>query len=42
MRTIRPSELAKQAELAAPAAGQSIMIWGAPWIGKSEIVYQIR
>ena len=35
MRTIRPSELAKQAELAA-LAGQSIMIWGAPGIGKSE------
>ena len=40
MRTIRPAELAKQAEQAAKS-GQATMIWGAPGIGKSEIVYQV-
>ena len=40
MRTIRPADLAKQAEKAAKS-GQGIMIWGAPGIGKSEIVYQL-
>ena len=40
MRTIRPADLAKQAENAAKA-GEAVMIWGAPGIGKSEIVYQL-
>ena len=40
MRTIRPTDLAKQAENAAKS-GQAVMIWGSPGIGKSEIVYQL-
>jgi len=40
MRTIRPADLAKQAAKAAKS-GQGTMIWGAPGIGKSEIVYQL-